>query len=971
LVLFDSVPDLDTTSAKNILRKFAQDNFLLDSSEERKSRSKSNVSVHEFPIIGGFGMDVKSPHDVPPEIEKRLNDSGLRNDRGGPSKFTVMDPETTVVIESLDKFARQQIIEVFPEMTEVALGYVQFIRVDAGSEVKRHHDPCAYGDIVAVYAIQGEGLVGIEGIGEDFLLKEGQFYVFDHKIDHWVDCKQSTETRLTVTLRYFEIGISRAILKNQSIDNFFLENGYTTWDLELSFGDMEIMSNFCSCFTGGDHRELLGSRKAISVPLAELPECSQRIFTPKLFDVLSHYFGYEPAIIEAVIVKVQSGLEAQLIHPDTSLGYGLSANLAIQFDSYLTTWLIPGSHTPERKKDLKCTDDSIDCEMAKPLQYQPCISERKNAMLYDSSILHFGGGNTSSNCNSSRIFFTFGAILPVSVMKEITPKYHAPEDPMINKLVLEKINKDMLQSSLRYKFKEFYDGKVVSFDEFALFNESNIAFVGDVKRVIVENVFLIHTNDGNFTLKEMDILAKLVMMIVRGDNVKPKRREIKEYDSWIKLFEQGTDEKISNFAQKVKQYYSADSANNKEVVFSGTAIKKKEMLTELSQIYSTFNQYRIREVNHKVVSFVKDYLYETFSDTFSDWKNWKNKLSEIEDKIEAQVTIINVHKEYEYESPDFHMSWGDDAIRDYIGSIIFTSASVDQRRKRLERLVEHFKDDKVPAIKRMFYQKFSSLGNRDISEKLEEIFQESIAVFESSTSLYTDVVIPEDLLLSWKSMPILKIMERIATSKSKKKSTTDFETLENYFDLYVSYAAVPYLQEFLFRYFTEKKKQQTLNAVDVQLIQETFVSTRARSIEMNQIEKSEEVTDEVLDLLKSKLLFNMVHTFAFEEDTRNLSKQKKLLQTSFTSFKKVFQNISEPSEKVLFIKESKKSSEKIIDLTKKTLRQIDGCDNFNFIKEKLNKLIKAFAKEEKEHVKIVEVLKVKVETIRNKKVNFL
>lgn len=911
-------------------------------------------------------MDVKSPHHVPPEIEKRLNDSGMRNDRGGPSKFTVMDPETTVVIESLDKFARQQIIEVFPEMSEVALGYVQFIRVDAGSEVKKHHDPCAYGDIVAVYAIQGEGLVGIEGIGEDFLLKEGQFYVFDHKIDHWVDCKQSKETRLTVTLRYFEIGIGRVILKNQSIDNFFLENGYTTWDLELSFGDMEIMSNFCSSFTGGDHRELLGSRKAISVPLAELPGCSQRIFTPKLFDVLSQYFGYEPAIIEAVIIKVQPGLEAQLIHPDTSLGYGLSANLAIQFDSYLTTWLIPGSHTPERKKDFKCTDDSIDCEMAKASQYQPCISEQKNAMLYDSSILHFGGENTSSNCNSSRMFFTFGAILPVSLMKEITPKYHAPEDPMINKLVLEKINKDMIQSTLRYKFMEFYDGKVVPFDEFALFNKSNIAFVEDVKRVIVEDVFLIHKNDGDFTAKEMDILAKRVMMIIRGDCVKPKRREFKECDSWIELCEQGTDEKVSNVAQKVKQYYSA---NNKEVVFSGNVVKKREMLAELSEIYSTFNQYRNREIDHKVVSFVKDYLYETFSDTFSDWKNWKNKLREIEDKIEAKVAIINVQKEYENESPDFHMSWGDDAIRDYIGSIIFTSASFDQRRKRLELLVEDFKDDKVPSIKRMIYQKFSSLKNRDISEQIQEIFQESITVFASSTPLYSGVVIPEDLLLSWKSMPILKIMERIvtATSKSNKKRN-DFQiSLENYFDLYVSYAAVPYLHEFLFRYFTEKKNQQALSAADVQFIQETFVSTRAR---INQIGNLVEVTDKVLE---SQLLFNMVHTFAFEEDQRNLLKQKKLLQTSFTSFKKVFQNVSEPSEEVLFIKESKKSSEKIIDLTKKMLKQIDGSDNFNFIKEKLNKLIKAVAKEEKEQKfgKIVEVLKAKVETIRNKKVNFL
>jgi hypothetical protein len=55
------------------------------------------------------------------------------------------------------------------------------------------------------------------------------------------------------------------------------------------------------------------------------------------------------------------------------------------------------------------------------------------------------------------------------------------------------------------------------------------------------------------------------------------------------------------------------------------------------------------------------------------------------------------------------------------------------------------------------------------------------------------------------------------------------------------------------------------------------------------------------------------------------------------------------------------------------LKQIDGSDNFNFIKEKLKKLVKAVAKEEKEQKfgEIVEVLKAKVEIIRNKKVNFL
>ena len=98
-ILFAAVPDLDIQKAYNVLCKFAREKKLLDAPAERQSRSKSEVSVHEFAHIGGFGMDVKSPFDVQPQIMKRLNESGMRNERGGPDKFTDMDEETASVIK--------------------------------------------------------------------------------------------------------------------------------------------------------------------------------------------------------------------------------------------------------------------------------------------------------------------------------------------------------------------------------------------------------------------------------------------------------------------------------------------------------------------------------------------------------------------------------------------------------------------------------------------------------------------------------------------------------------------------------------------------------------------------------------------------------------------------------------------------------------------------------------------------------
>ena len=144
---------------------------------------------------------------------------------------------------------------------------------------------------------------------------------------------------------------------------------------------------------------------------------------------------------------------------------------------------------------------------------------------------------------------------------------------------------------------------------------------------------------------------------------------------------------------------------------------------------------------------------------------------------------------------------------------------------------------------------------------------------------------------------------------------------------------------------------------------------RIRSSFENRISRSARIPDEVLDVLNLGLLSNIVHTYSFEKNERKIKTHTRTIHGFFSSF----QNIPEQSDEVIFIKESKKSSEKIIILTKQTLGAIEGSDNFHFVKEKLNKLIKAVEKEEKEQKfsELVAVLKAKVEKSHNKEVNTL
>jgi hypothetical protein len=345
--------------------------------------------------------------------------------------------------------------------------------------------------------------------------------------------------------------------------------------------------------------------------------------------------------------------------------------------------------------------------------------------------------------------------------------------------------------------------------------------------------------------------------------------------------------------------------------------------------------------------------------------------------------------------------------------------------------VEKFEDDTIPDIKRLFYKTFSSLAKPNLAAvHFTQIFEESVEIFKSDTLLYGDVIIPEDLLLSWKSKPILEIMKRVATEqevatiqevlkiiqedvkipehlllswKSKpitiqefledviipedlslswklkpilefmkrvateqEVATEHFKTIvQNYFDLYMSYVSVPYLQEFLFRHFTQTdiRKQKMLKASDVKVIQEQIVTIR-NSCE-NTIGRRADIPDEVFDLLETGLLFECVHTYALKKDKEEIKKQTDTLQRFFSSLK----SAPEPPAEVIFIKESKKSSEKIIELTRKTLEKIDGSDNFKFIKAKLKSLIKEVDREEKVQMASTELLKEKVE--KNEKVNLL
>lgn len=233
------------------------------------------------------------------------------------------------------------------------------------------------------------------------------------------------------------------------------KHGYLTWDIEMSEDDKKTMTHFCCEFDSEDKGRLLNGRFAIRVPLEKLPSCSRTVFSDRLYEVLKTYFKHEPWIVDAAIVRVPPHASRQVLHSDVSISYGLSVTLVIEFNSYVTTGVIPGSHL-EQEKTTRVDDTLV---------IQPGLTENKSAMIYDSRIVHCGAENNTGVPRSSRIFFVFAPKLPPELLQQKIPQFYLPNAIKTTGKVLQQIDKDLGNTPIRYHFKEFQKGNIVTYYE--------------------------------------------------------------------------------------------------------------------------------------------------------------------------------------------------------------------------------------------------------------------------------------------------------------------------------------------------------------------------------------------------------------------------------------------------------------------------------------------------------------------------
>jgi hypothetical protein len=196
-------------SVRLVIAKFASDKGLLSMlHNERVMRSNKNFGhVYTRPDEKGFYMDVKSPYEVNKCVIDRLNACSDLNQ--GKAFIELDENEVKNAFVLLDKFATEQILGTeclgrFKnklQATDFCLGYIQFITIEPEQRLKSHADGNVYGDIVAVFCIQGISINTISDV--TFELKQGQMYIFDSAQWHSVDCSMCKITRFAVTLRYY------------------------------------------------------------------------------------------------------------------------------------------------------------------------------------------------------------------------------------------------------------------------------------------------------------------------------------------------------------------------------------------------------------------------------------------------------------------------------------------------------------------------------------------------------------------------------------------------------------------------------------------------------------------------------------------------------------------------------------------------------------------------------------------------
>ena len=190
------------------IKKFAADKGLLDEVlNERVLRSNKNFGhIYTRPDNKGRYMDVKSPYEVNECVIDRLN---APSDLNQGKAFIECD-ESVIrnAFALIDKFVTAQILGTeclgrFKKLqsNDFCLGFIQFITIDPKQTLKMHADGNVYGDLVAVFCIQGNSMNTISDV--KFELKQGEMYIFDSAQWHNVDCSKCEETRFAVSLRYY------------------------------------------------------------------------------------------------------------------------------------------------------------------------------------------------------------------------------------------------------------------------------------------------------------------------------------------------------------------------------------------------------------------------------------------------------------------------------------------------------------------------------------------------------------------------------------------------------------------------------------------------------------------------------------------------------------------------------------------------------------------------------------------------
>ena len=211
--LFFSKPlDHQNETVRTELMQFVKEKgFLEISHDERVLRSNKKCGhIYSSPDDKARFMDVNSPYPLDKCVEDRFREcTNTITQLYQGKNFIDCDSSVKDAFDRLNEFATKQILGAESlgrfkkklEIDDFFLGFIQFISLEPGKRLGNHTDGSLYGDLVAVFCMQGFSDNSIDG--HLFELKQGEMYIFDSSQWHSVDCSRCKERRFAVTLRYY------------------------------------------------------------------------------------------------------------------------------------------------------------------------------------------------------------------------------------------------------------------------------------------------------------------------------------------------------------------------------------------------------------------------------------------------------------------------------------------------------------------------------------------------------------------------------------------------------------------------------------------------------------------------------------------------------------------------------------------------------------------------------------------------